>query len=371
MKDLISIDDIARELKVSHRTIQRLAANGSLPAITITRRGGFTYVVPLQSYFNWKTSYKKKKEEHKHLADFNVIKEEQSKWSEWSRNGLLTGKPQCEKTIELNNYFLNYYWRHLPRRYKNTSLISVNYLRYVLGNIDPKSFSLKDNIYKAIRSFIKYLIANNYSASSLLDELKQLKPKRLYPLKKVHCTQEQFETLLKEAGKWKSGQSAYDVVLNYTLIATLGFTGLRASELCNLKLLDVDLVNKKIFVYLGKGKKNRYVGICNRLYDYLVNYLKLRPRTNLENFFVTTVRLSNEPVPFTPATLLRKVKRLSRRIGIEVNVHGLRRTFATVAANSGKPINIISLALGHTDLKTTQGYLMTTQDEVVRQMQGW
>lgn len=55
----------------------------------------------------------------------------------------------------------------------------------------------------------------------------------------------------------------------------------------------------------------------------------------------------------------------------DINLHGLRRTFATVAANSGKPIRIISLALGHSDLKTTQGYLMTTQDEVVRGMQGW
>ena len=44
---------------------------------------------------------------------------------------------------------------------------------------------------------------------------------------------------------------------------------------------------------------------------------------------------------------------------------------ATIAANAGKPINIISLALGHADLKTTQGYLMTTQDEVIKEMQGW
>ena len=86
---------------------------------------------------------------------------------------------------------------------------------------------------------------------------------------------------------------------------------------------------------------------------------------------MTTVRSNNELVPFNTATLLRKVKRLSKRVGVEINVHGLRRTFATVAANSGKPINIISLALGHADLKTTQGYLMTTQDEVVKEMQEW
>lgn len=371
MKDVLTLDDIARELRVSRKTIQRLATNGNLPAITISRRGGFTYVVPVQSYFNWKIGYKKKKKECKNLSDFNFIKEAQKKWSEWCRNGLLTGKPQCEKTIELNNYFLNYYFKHIPRKYNGIPLISVSYLRCVLGNIDPKSFSLKDNIYKAIRSFIKYLIANSLITSKLLDELKLLKPRRLYPSKKLHCTQEQFETLLAEAGKWKSGQSNYDVILNQTLVATLGLTGLRASELCNLKLQEVDLLNKKIFVYLGKGKKSRYVGICNKLHGYLVEYLELRPKTQLENFFVTIIKLNAQAVTLNRATLLKKIKRLTSRVGIETNVHGLRRSFATIAANAGKPINIISLALGHADLKTTQGYLMTSQDEVIKEMQRW
>lgn len=42
-----------------------------------------------------------------------------------------------------------------------------------------------------------------------------------------------------------------------------------------------------------------------------------------------------------------------------------------IAANSGKPINIISMALGHADLKITQGYLMTSEDEVIKEMQRW
>ncbi len=56
---------------------------------------------------------------------------------------------------------------------------------------------------------------------------------------------------------------------------------------------------------------------------------------------------------------------------MQISPHGLRRKFATVAANSGKPINIISLALGHSDLKTTQRYLMTSQEEVIKKIQNW
>ena len=183
--------------------------------------------------------------------------------------------------------------------------------------------------------------------------------------------QEQFERLLSEASLRANGQSNYHVLLNSATIATIGFTGLRAGELCSLRLQDVDLINRKLFVYLGKGKKNRVVGICNRLYEYLSEYLKVRPKTDLDNFFVSISNVTGKPVPIQKGVLLHKVKRLSKRLGFDVNLHGLRRTFATIAANAGKPINIISLALGHSDLKTTQGYLMTTQDEVIKEMQGW
>ena len=259
----------------------------------------------------------------------------------------------------------------MPRRYNKSSLISVNCLRKVFGSIDVKSYSTKKNIYDAIRSFVKFLIAKGCCNPDLLTEIQKLRPRRLYPAKRLHCSQDDFEKLLNEAGKRYSGQSDYDVILNITAIATIGFTGLRATELCNLRLQDVDLVNRKLFVYLGKGKKNRSVGICNGLYDHLAQYLKARPETKLEQLFLTKSNTSCELVPLTRKTLFQKVKRLGKRVSININTHGLRRTFATIAANAGKPINIISLALGHADLKTTQGYLMTSQDEVVKQMQGW
>ncbi|MBI2995095.1 MAG: tyrosine-type recombinase/integrase [Candidatus Melainabacteria bacterium] len=369
----MTLNEVAGDLRLSRRSILRLAKAKDLPTITKPFPGGFTYLIPLNSYLEWKKTRQLKKKEENSLSNKTFVKEQISEWLDWLKTGKLIGKPLSEHTIRLYIYCFGIYWNNLViKRGNRNSLISVANLRQVLGSIDPKSFSIKDNLYKAIRSFIKYLIINGLVDKKFLEELKELKPKRFYPAKKVHCSQDEFERLLIEASRWHSGQTPYDVILNSTTIATIGLAGLRASELCNLKVQDVDLVNRKLFVYLGKGKKNRFVGISNRLYDYLANYLKLRPKTNLENFFVTTIRSTRgELVPFNTATLLRKVKRLSKRIGIEVNVHGLRRTFATIAANSGKPINIISLALGHADLKTTQGYLMTTQDEVIKEMQGW
>ena len=369
--DTLSIADIAADLKVSERYVRKLASNKEIPTITKPFKGGYSYLVPLKLYLEWKDSRYTKTKENGHLSNLNFLHEHKEEWIRWCKNGMLIGRPLADHTIETNLRYVNYYLEHIPRRYNKSPIISLDNLREILGAIDHTSFSKKDNIYKAIRSFTRYLIANKLATEALLTDLKQAKPRRLYPAKKIHCTQEQFERLLEEAHKKVNPQTDYDVLLNIATIATIGFTGLRASELCNLKLQDVDLEKRKLFVYLGKGKKNRIVGISNRLYDHLVKYLKARPKTNLENFFVTYSSNDKEIVPVDKGVLLHKIKRLAKRVGFDINLHGLRRTFATVAANSGKPINIISLALGHSDLKTTQGYLMTTQDEVIKEMQRW
>ncbi len=369
--ETFTLNQVAQDLRVSTRTVKRLAKSKEIPTVTSPHKGGFCYLVPANQYFDWKKKNYNKKKTNENLANLEFIKQEKEQWLNWCRNGSISGKPQSEKTIEINSYFFDYYLKRFPRRYNPTPLITLECLRQVLGSIDPKSFSIKSNIYKAIISFAKYLIAKNLLEASFLTEIKSIKPKRLYPPKKLHCSQSEFEKLLVEASKWYNGQSPYDVILSSATIATIGFAGLRASELCNLRLQDVDLINRKLFIYLGKGKKNRVVGICNRLYDHLVKYLDARPKTNKENFFVTYSSKDKEIVPLDKGVLLHKVKRLAKRVGFDINLHGLRRTFATIAANAGKPINIISLALGHADLKTTQGYLMTSQDEVIKEMQGW
>lgn len=372
MLGTITLNDIAKDLKLSRKTTQRLARKGVFPVIAIKNKKGHSYIASIDEYLNWKKQKQTEKQKNNFLSDWDLLLKEKGNWIEWCKNGLLTGKPQSENTIETNVRYMDYYFNNIPRRYQKTPIISLENLRALLGNIDPQSFSKKDNIYKAIRSFTRYLIAKKLINPNFLIEIKEVKPKRLYPAKKLHCTLEQFNQLLAEAEIKRPGQADYDVILGKVTVATFGFTGLRASELINLRLQDVDLINKKLFVFLGKGNKNRYVGICNRLYGYLKEYLECRPKTTLENFFVTYSTLIDNPiVPLDRDVLLHKIKRLSKKVGFDINLHGLRRTFATIAANAGKPINIISLALGHSDLKTTQGYLMTSQDEVIKEMQSW
>jgi integrase len=153
-----------------------------------------------------------------------------------------------------------------------------------------------------------------------------------------------------------------------TVVETLMQTGLRNTELCQLKLNDVDLVNQRLSVYLGKGRKNRKVGIPAALIPVLQEYLTYRLQRQVDSpyFF-----LNFENQPFYLVSLGRLIKKLSKLSGVSITAHGLRRTFATLNAEQGRPLHLIQLALGHTDIRTTQEYLMTDEEAVIEAMKDW
>ena len=164
--DTLSIEEVSQDLKLSKRSVLRLAKEEELPTLTKPFPGGFKYVVPLNLYLEWKKQSNGKKKQNNCLYSASFLKEQQNEWLEWCRNGALVGKPMSEATLIKNDYSLNAYWKRLPRRYQRTPLISVDCLRAVLSSIDPKMFATKEQIYKGIISFTKYLVKNNYCEAS-------------------------------------------------------------------------------------------------------------------------------------------------------------------------------------------------------------
>jgi len=128
---------------------------------------------------------------------------------------------------------------------------------------------------------------------------------------------------------------------------------------------DVSLGNGVIRIQLGKGRKNRQIGISKSLLPYLQNYLATRHllETQFAHFFLNLRGKS-----YNPSSLGLIIKKLSVLSGIAITTHGLRRTFATLNAEQGKPLHLIQLALGHSDVRTTQEYLMSDQEAVIEAM---
>lgn len=144
---------------------------------------------------------------------------------------------------------------------------------------------------------------------------------------------------------------------NRLLIELLYCTGMRRSELINLKLTDVDFSSNQIKV-LGKGNKERLIPIARHLAGLLESYIHQRSTQELEagNIYLLMTNKGKKLYPGFVYGLVKKylsaVTTLEQR-----SPHVLRHTFATHLSNSGADLNAIKELLGHSSLAATQVYM--------------
>jgi integrase len=231
-----------------------------------------------------------------------------------------------------------------------------------------ESYSNRHNTFYAIHSLARFLIRIGELEECYLTQLKKFRPRRVLPPKRTVLRDVETLEVVRNAIQPENFRSPWICLLLRTLIETLVHTGLRNAELCKLRLEDVDLADRRLIVQLGKGRKPRQVGISKVLLGYLEAYLEERSKRNptSDHFF-----LSNINSPLTPTSLGRLIKKVSHLSGQQITTHGLRRTFATLNAEQGRPLHLIQLALGHSDIRTTQEYLMTDQEAVIDAMKEW
>lgn len=144
---------------------------------------------------------------------------------------------------------------------------------------------------------------------------------------------------------------------NKAMLEMLYATGLRISELCNLKINDVDLHNCFVRV-LGKGKKERIVPIGDVAIKYLDIYINRYRGAILKNKVSDYLFISNSLKNISRQGFFKILKKECVRCGIKKNVspHVLRHSFATHLLTHGADLRIIQELLGHEDISTTQIY---------------
>ena len=129
-------------------------------------------------------------------------------------------------------------------------------------------------------------------------------------------------------------------------------TGVRVSELVNIKLNDIDF-NRRVIRVIGKGSKERLIPFGEKAFIALNNYLASREHRNIKEIF-----LSNRGTGITRISFWNRVKFYLSRCGlsIEISPHTLRHAFATHILNRGADLRSVQMLLGHSDLSTTQIY---------------
>ena len=143
-------------------------------------------------------------------------------------------------------------------------------------------------------------------------------------------------------------------------------TGCRVSEMCNVKMNDVNFDKRTVYIRCGKGKKSRTTFVNAEAMVSLRAYLKQRDYA-CEYLFTHKRRLQNQHLNKKAVEMmLRNIVARCPQITKKVTPHVIRHTAATRALRSGMPIEQVKEFLGHSNLNTTLIYAKINKDDVRR-----
>jgi len=262
------------------------------------------------------------------------------------RNFLETGLSSPTEFSKANKQIINEYKAYLSSTDRVTS-------KNKLKNTKKLSSYSLNRVLSSLRSYTKYLIEMDFESPISPNSIKLVKTE------KKHAKVAEFDQLVEliEAPQRLEKNSIIGL-RNRVMLEVLFSTGMRISELCKLKKVDIDGTGK-IFI-MGKGKKERFVYLTPRAIEFLDSYLKSR-KDNLESLFIP-LRGSNSKKSdkrISTNYLQSKIKEYRQilRINVPTSAHSLRHGFATYLAEQGASATAIQFLLGHESLNTTTRYL--------------
>jgi integrase/recombinase XerC len=219
--------------------------------------------------------------------------------------------------------------------------------------ISPRSINRK---LSTLKSFFKFLMRKGVVKKSPLSKVLAPKTSKRLP---VFVEKAGIERLLTDI-EFPEG---FVGVRDKMIVDLLYNTGMRRSELNNLKETDIDSYNSQIKV-LGKGNKERIIPIQPQLRAAIREYIDLKN----QNIAMPSVYLfvNHEGKLLNPSHIYQIVKKYLNLITTidKKSPHVLRHTFATHLMNNGADINAVKELLGHASLAATQVYTHNTIDKL-------
>ena len=141
--------------------------------------------------------------------------------------------------------------------------------------------------------------------------------------------------------------------------------GLRVEEVAKLTVGALDMPRSQVFVYEGKGLKDRVVYLSRDAYHALIEYLKVRPPSRAKRIFlVDKGRCKGRPI--SVRGIQKRMEQYGRDAGLKVCCHQLRHTMATQLLNADADLVTVQDLLGHSRIKTTQRYCRVSNLKVQR-----
>jgi integrase/recombinase XerD len=211
------------------------------------------------------------------------------------------------------------------------------------------------------RALCQFVVEEGYEVPKAILKLKVLDtPKRLpRPLaaEQVRRLERGIQKAIAEA---KTEFGSMLAVRDLACFYLLWHCGLRISEVCFLRLIDIDLDARKLFIHNSKERKDRIAYMSDTAVWAVQQHLAIRPDQDAVYLFTT------QHGALHPRSLQRRLIHYSRQCGVPVTAQRLRHTFASQMLASGMPVSSLQRYLGHENLDTTMIYAEVS-DPLLRQ----
>ena len=234
------------------------------------------------------------------------------------------------------------------KKYKNLKYIDLKetqvneYITHLFKS-GLKSSSVNRKI-SSLKALYIYLTKKNKIDISPITQIVTPKQEKYLP---TSMSEDEVEKLLNSPDTSKRIEKR-----DKAMIEMLYATGMRISELTNLKVIDID-TQRSVVKVLGKGSKERLIPFGESALESLSDYLSDRGESNSKEVF-----LSNRGTKLNRVSFWKRIKIYLSRENLKESIspHTLRHAFATHLLNRGADLRSVQLLLGHSDLSTTQIY---------------
>lgn len=287
------------------------------------------------------------------------------------------------KLKEAINYFENYLINERQVS-SNTVKSYLNDLNDLVSFINYEDKSLTEIDYFALRMFIAYLYDKGLSKSSIERKIATLRSFFKFLIKRG-LIEDNPARMIKFPKKDKKLFTVFDIDTIFSLLELpdketpsgirdalilefLYGTGVRVSELVNIKFDDIDFGGMRVRIF-GKGKKMRVIPLSDYIMDLIKRYLSVREDivqkgvVNTDHLFINKFGTA-----LTDRSVRRIVDKYLKKAGLPLNYspHSFRHTFATHLLENGADLRTIQKLLGHSSLATTQKYTHLNLSEILK-----
>ena len=268
------------------------------------------------------------------------------------KNYLKLERGLSDNSIKSYDFDLNLFKKFLDSNQINDSPLNCKaetIKNYLYKNLSDKKSRSQARSISALKSFFNYLIFEGYIKESPVSNIEAPKLEKKLP---EVLTEDEVNQLIKSIDiNQVFGQR------NKTIIEVLYGTGIRVTELVNLKLSNI-FFKENILKVNGKGDKERFVPLGQIASTEIKTYIKHREKLKIDSKFSDLLFLNKYGRGLTRSMIFKIISDASKSVILEkkISPHTLRHSFATHLLKNGADLRTIQLILGHESITTTEIY---------------